>query len=155
MTILEKHEVKAVVQSKFCRNLKCKCITSQDDFSYSHSNTVHKLPQEKDKQIENDVSNACLTVVRYLMSDGIGNISSNLDLLYKESLKFLDKERGPDETMIEVIYPAYVKLFDKKYRKLKIDSNYTDTFHYDQRIADVITFLFKSLSNNNRVSWYL
>ena len=151
--ILESHNYELSVESKFCRSLKCKCITSQNDFAHSHSNTVHKLQSEKEKKIENDVSNVCLTVLRYLILDEQDNISSNLHELYKESVKFLDKERGPDETMVEVMYPAYVRLFDKKCRQLKMDSNYTDTFQYDQRITDVIFCSFKSLSIDIWISY--
>ena len=136
--VLKNYDARVLIDTKLCRSLKCKCIATQDDISYSQSNTIDTIQSEKDKQIDNDVSNACLALVRFLILDGKGNVSRNLDLLYEVSEKFLDKQRGPDEAMLEVIYPAYVKLFDKKYRQLKIDSNYTDTFIYDQRIANVI-----------------
>ena len=136
--VLKNYDVRVLVDTKLCRSLKCKCIATQEDIAYSQSNTFDSIQKEEDKQIDNDVSNACLTLVRFLMLDGKNNTNENLDLLYKESEKFLDKQRGPDETMLEVIYPAFVKLFGKKYRQLKIDSNYTDTFIYDQRIANVI-----------------
>ena len=142
--ILKNYDVKLMVDSKLCQSLKCKCIATQNDFSYSHSNTMDTIHQAKDKRMENDVSNACLTLVRFLMLDGRDNVSSNLKSLREESEKFLDKQRGSDETMIEVIYPAYVRLFNKRYQQLKFDSNYTDTFIYDQRISDVISFLFTS-----------
>ena len=140
--VLKNYDVEVSVDTKLCRSLECKCIAKQDDISYSQSNTIDTIQSEKDKQIENDVSNACLAFVRFLILDGKGNVSRNLDLLYTESEKFLDKQRGPDETMMEVIYPAFVKLFGKKYRQLNIDSNYTDTFIYDQRIAKVICLIF-------------
>ena len=136
--VLKNYDVKVSVDTKLCRSLKCKCIATQDDIAYSQSNTFDSIQKEEDKQIDNDVSNTCLTLVRFLMLDVKGNISENLNLLYTESEKFLDKQRGPDETMLEVIYPAFVKLFGKKYRQLKIESNDTDTFIYDQRIANVI-----------------
>ena len=152
--ILKNYNAKVMVDTKLCRSLKCKCIATQDDISYSQSNTIDAIQNEKDKQLDNDVSNACLTLIRFFILDGRRNISSNLDLLYKESEKFLDKQRGPDEVMVEVIYPAYVKLFDQKYRKLKLDSNYTDTFIYDQRIANVhkLTIIFKL--KKSTVNWY-
>ena len=141
--ILEYHDIEVSVDSKLCRTLNCKCIATQNDFTHSHSNTIDTIHQENERRKENDVSNACLTLLRFLLLDGRDSISSNLELLYKESQKFLDKQRGPDETMIEVIYPTYVKLYDKKYRQLKKDSNYTDAFRYDQRIADVAIFSFQ------------
>ena len=136
--ILKNHAAKVMVNTRLCRSLKCKCIATQDDITYYQSNTKDALQKEKDKQMDNDVSNACLTLVRFLISNGKGDVSRNLDLLYKESEKLLNKKRGPDEAMMEVIYPAYNRLFGEKYRKFKIDSNYTDTFIYDQRIANVI-----------------
>ena len=136
--VLKSYDVKVSVDTKLCRSLKCKCIATQDDITSSQSNTVDSIQKEEDKQIDNDVSNACLTIVRFLMLDVKGNFSQNLDLLHTESEKFVDKQRGPDDTMLEVIYPTFIKIFGKKYRQLKDDSNYTDTFIYDQRIANVI-----------------
>ena len=118
--VLKNYDVKVSVDSKLCRSLKCKCIATQDDITYYQSNTKDALQKEKDKQMDNDVSNACLTLVRFLISNGKGDVSRNLDLLYKESEKLLNKKRGPDEAMMEVIYPAYNRLFGKKYRKFKL-----------------------------------
>ena len=94
-----------------------------------------------EKQKENDVSNACLTVIKFLMLDGKNRIGRNLISLFEESQKLLNKQRGPDEIMIQVIYPIYVELFEKRYRELKRYKNYTDTFQYDQRIEQVMIFL--------------
>ena len=75
-----------------------------------------------------------------LFTSGKNNRSKNLVSFLEESQKLLNKKRGPDETMIQVIYPIYVELFDKRYRELKRNENYTDNFLYDQRIAAVMIF---------------
>ena len=143
--ILQDHRVIRLGNSRLkCRNLKCKCISLQADFEHAHlkqSSGNNQGFSTMEKQKENDVSNACLTVIKFLMLDGKNRIDRNLVSLFEESQKLLNTQRGPDEIMIEVIYPIYVELFEKRYRELKRYKNYTDTFQYDQRIEQVMIFL--------------
>ena len=112
---LQDHHVNKLGKSRLkCRSLKCKCISLQADFEHAHlkqSSGNNQGFSTMEKQKENDVSNVCLTILKFLMLDGQTNRDENLNSLFTESLKFLNKERGPDETMIEVMYPVYVELF--------------------------------------------
>ena len=140
---LQDHNVNRLGNSRLkCRSLKCKCISLQADFEYAHEQSSGKVQgfSATEKQSENDVSNACLTIIKFLMLDGKNKIGKNLVSLFEESQKLLNKQRGPDEIMIQVIYPIYVELFQKRYRELKRNENYTDTFRYDQRIEEVMIF---------------
>ena len=140
--ILQDHHINALGNSRLkCRSLKCKCISMKEDVLYAYGQSSREFSfSATQRQIENDVSNACLAILKFLVLDGKNNRRKSLILLLEESQKFLHKERGPDEIMIEVIYPIYVELFDKRYRELKRNKNYTDVFRYDQRIADVMIF---------------
>ena len=139
--ILKDHNVKDLGNSRLCQSLSCKCIAIEADFDILSANNKRTFSNSaEEKQNENDVSNVCLTIVKFLILDGQTNRDENLNSLFTESLKFLNKERGPDETMIEVMYPVYVELFDKTYRELRRHQNYTDSFEYDQRSADVMIF---------------
>ena len=123
--------------------MKCKCISSQSDvenalYQSSAGLSPLKIVSVTERQKENDVSNVCLTVIKFLMLDGKNRIGRNLASLFKESQKLLNKQRGPDEVMIHVIYPISVQLFEKRYRELKRNKNFTDNFRYDQRIEEVM-----------------
>ena len=134
---LEHQYTYSVGSSSICKDLKCKCIIRSDDL---HSNTGQsenvekKLTTFEDKLRENEVSNICLVILRFLMLDGKKNRESNLKLLFEEAVNFIDKRRGPDEIMLEVLYPLYERLFGQKYLNLKNQTKYNDPFKYDQII---------------------
>ena len=140
--ILKNHNVKDLGNSRLCQSLSCKCIAMEADFDILSANNKRTFSNSaEEKQKENDVSNTCLTVIKFLMLDGKNRIDRNLVSLFEESQKLLNKQRGPDEIMIQVIYPIYVELFEKRYRELKRNKNFTDTFRYDQRIEEVMILL--------------
>ena len=143
---LENRQDEVYVGTRYCQNLRCKCIATTADIEYSldpsNPHNQHninsgdeKLQQDEQEQLRNDASNICLKLLSFLMLDGDENRNNNLDLLFQQSMSFLDKQRGPDEIMVEVFFPIYITVFQPVYLKLKNESNYSDSFTYDQRLA--------------------
>ena len=137
--VLKKDENKTAKGSRLCRTLGCRCIATQSDFDYLQdaSNPYKGIPKDfMSKYLENDVSNICLQLLNVLILDGDNKTDKNLDNLFEQSMNFLDKQRGPDEVMVEVFYPGYLTSFQPMYQELKKNSNHIDPFTYDQRIMD-------------------
>ena len=151
---LKDHDNEADFGGRLCRDLRCKCIASKSDFEYlfSHSDADKNKVVEGDfrKQLENDVSNICITLLNFLMLDEEINMEKNLGLLFEQSMNFLDSQRGPDEIMVDIFYPIYVRFFEPLYSKLKKDQNYSDPFTYDQRVIrpDGTNFFFDDINQN-------
>ena len=127
--ILKKDDNKIAIakDKKHCQTLDCRCIVGPADFNYrTHPSTIY---------LENDVSNICLKILDFLILDGESNINSHIDILFEQSMIFLDKQRGPDKIMVEVFYPIYLTSFQPTYRKLSNRLNHSDPFTYDQRIT--------------------
>ena len=131
---IQDNEYKADNSTGLCKNLECRCIATQSeiDFYLRNPNKDKNVKHGKGKQLENDVSNVCLKIMSFLMLKG--DLNNNLDKLFRQSLNFLDKQRGPNEIMVEVFYPTYIALFEPTYHRLSKESNYSDPFTYDQRV---------------------
>ena len=120
-----------------CKNLACRCIATQSELDFYNLNKGNSITSDsRKKQLDNDASNVCLKLLNFLILDNASNIDKNLDLLVIKSLDFLDKQRGPNEIMVEVFYPIYTMLFQPIYQKLVKESNYSDPFIYDQRVPE-------------------
>ena len=139
---LRAHESEAEIVSRRCRSLYCRCITTSSDFDYYNNPSNPLRPgagaigsDDSQKQLENDVSNICLKLLSFLLLDGDVNRAKNLEQLFQQSMNFLDRQRGPNEIMVEVFYPIYTTSFQQTYQKLEKGSNYSDPFTYDQRMT--------------------
>ena len=142
---LENH--KAIIHStRLCRSLGCRCIATTSDFEYSQNPSNpredDKFKSYKQKQLENDASNICLTLLNFFMLGGDMNRNKHLDQLFQESMNHLDKHRGIEEIMVYVFYPIYTTIFEPLYHELKKASNYSDPFRYNQRIYSGHTQVF-------------
>ena len=131
---IQDNEYKADNSTGLCKNLECRCIATQSeiDFYLRNPDKDKNVKHGKGKQLENDVSNVCLKILSFLMLKG--DLNNNLDKLFRQSLNFLDKQRGPNEIMVEVFYPTYIALFEPTYHRISKESNYSDPFTYDQRV---------------------
>lgn len=133
--LLKYHETEADSGSRRCRSLGCRCITAESDFEHYSNLKSNGIGLDiNQKRLENDVSNICLKLLRFLILDGDANRDRNLELLFQQSLNFLDKQRGPDDIMVDVFYPIYTTIFQPVHRNLEKGSNFSDPFIYDQRI---------------------
>lgn len=146
---------KAIVSgSKRCRSLECNCITTVSDFMWQNDFGSDVIEDFKEVQLNNDASNICLTLLNFLMLDGNASRAANLELLFQESMNFLDAQRKPNEIMVNVFYPIYTTLFQPKYQTLKNNYNYTDPFVYDQRIDGTNAGAFIFYYDNNANTCY-
>ena len=133
---MENHENKAFNDNKLCKHLGCRCIANSTDFEHyqDHSNpNKNHASTNKQKRLKNDVSNICLTLLTFFIMDGEKNMEKNLNLLFQQSMNFLNRQRGPDEIMVYVFYPIYTTFFQAIRRKLEKELNYSVPFIYDQR----------------------
>ena len=148
--ILKNSDKHDVGDSKFCRNLRCKCIVADAELKSNLGNRDLEEEIETRKQMEGDVSNVCITILRFLMLD-TQSMDKNLDLLYREAIKYLDKRRSSDEIMVEVLYPLYQQLLDSRYRDLKSKKDFNDQFTYDQRFLDKDSYMYWTHDTNSDV----
>ena len=115
-----------------CRTLACRCIASANDIEWYAGLTTGKLTTLDDKIIVNDVSNACLVILRFLLLDGNGAVEDNLAAMHQESFRFLHKQLSIEEVMLTVMYPLYEVMYEQKYRRMKLQSKFDDKFKYNQ-----------------------
>ena len=133
--MIQNSENEANDNAGLCKNLACRCIATQSELDFYNQNKGSSITSDiTKKQLDNDASNACLKLLNFLILDEASNVDKNLDLLFTKSLDFLDKQRGPNEIMVEVFYPIYTMFFQPIYQNLVKESNYSDPFIYDQRV---------------------
>lgn len=137
-----------------CRNLRCKCVVSETDFADyverdNFDSSFWTSDRERRLQHESDVSNSCLIILRFLILDEPNNLKKNVDLLFQNSIKFLDKKRNSDEIMTEVMYPIYEQLFDEKYRLIRDQNDFDPEFFYDQRYDEEKKSIYRTLYDEN------
>ena len=116
---LRAHENQAYIGSRLCRSLGCRCITAGSDFDHSNDPSNPLSSSSITSDTNNDVSNICLKLLSFLILDGDANRDKNLEQLFQQSMNYLDRQRGPNEIMVEVFYPIYTTLFQPIYRKLE------------------------------------
>ena len=134
--ILANHYQNLTKPGDICMNLECKCIASSTELENYHmlGGETKGIKNHERVKLENDVSNVCLKILRFLMLDGPSNTEKNLDLLYSESVKLINKQLGPEEVMVELFYPLYHRMLEPKYRILRTQFFSNDSFTYNQRI---------------------
>ena len=124
-----RHKGNRTLLKKKINDLTCKCI-----YAFSCWTMESNTRTEKKVLIEDQVSNACLMFLNYLMLDGEDRIDGNLNNMYEQSMTRTEKRRsGAEEVMIDVFFPIYEKFFSNIYQKLKNESNHSDPFIYNQR----------------------
>ena len=94
------------ISSNLFKALKCKCVTFIDCNTMESMSRSYKV--DETKLTDNDVSNVCLIMIRFLMLDGPMNRDSNLKILAEEATKYVEKRRGPNQILLEIIYPLLV-----------------------------------------------
>ena len=117
-----------------CRTLSCRCIATRDDIIWYSSLHKNIKTDPKDTIKENDVSNACLVILRFLILDGKETIKDNLAAMRRESFRYLHKRLSIDDVMLGVMYPLYQVMFESKYKKIKQQFQFDDKFKYNQII---------------------
>ena len=124
-----RHKGNRTLLKEKINDLACKCI-----YAFSCWTMESNTRTEKKVLIEDQVSNVCLRLLNVLILDGKERVDLNLNTLYQESMRHIEKRRsGADEVMVDVISPIYAKFFANRYHKLRNESNYSDPFIYNQR----------------------